>query len=103
MISHAEVADWFLQRPLCQQAQPTRACRYRHKPQHNAAQGLVQREAPASEAELDNTVRTLTEQRLSDGLATGVSSIPSAYMCLHALQALHAFKMPAKLEHVIAL
>ena len=32
------------------------------------------REAPASEADLDNTVRTLTEQRLSDGVTDAVST-----------------------------
>lgn len=32
------------------------------------------REAPASEAALDNTVRTLTEQRLGDGVTDAVGT-----------------------------
>ncbi|KAL3159630.1 hypothetical protein ABBQ38_010040 [Trebouxia sp. C0009 RCD-2024] len=39
----------------------------RQRPTH--VQHSERREAPASEADLDNTVRTLTEQRLSDGLS----------------------------------
>lgn len=38
------------------------------------AQHSEPREAPASEADLDNTVRTLTEQRLGDGLTEGVGA-----------------------------
>lgn len=48
-----------------------------HRQMHEdrADQRSKRHETPASEADLDNTVRTLTEQRLSDSLATGVSSM----------------------------
>ena len=38
------------------------------------AEPSERREAPASEADLDNTVRTLTEQRLGDGVTDAVST-----------------------------
>ncbi len=41
-------------------------CCRQGNPRRDADQHAVHREAPASEADLDNTVRTLTEQRLSD-------------------------------------
>ena len=48
----------------------------RQRPKHAMAEPSERREAPASEADLDNTVRTLTEQRLGDGVTDAVGTSP---------------------------
>ena len=47
----------------------------RQRPKHAMAEPSERREAPASEADLDNTVRSLTEQRLGDGVTDAVGKL----------------------------